>query len=425
MINYDELPCNDILTIDVKSFFASVEAVRRRIHPLYAFVIVVANKNRSGAVVLAASPKVKELYGIKTGSRQYMIPKHDPRIIVVEPSMSLYLKVNEMIIEILRRYAADEDILVYSIDEMLVNVTPVRRLHGDKWTVAKKIQTTIWKELRLVVTIGIGDNPLLSKLALDNEAKKAPNGLAYWSYKDVPSTIWKITDLTDVWGISSGYKARLNNMGIYTMYDLAHADRHKLKDRLGILGLQLYYHAWGVDYTILSEGYGLPKEKTFSKGQVLMRDYTDLGELFIIIQEMVDEVAARLRKHHVSASKISLSISYTRDIEERGFAHQVQLDRCTNNTMELTSNFKRLFQKHWKGQPVRQVNISCGKLSNDHSLQLDLFTSPDRLEKSRAIDDVMDEIRRRFGKSAIFRAYSLQKGGTFLKKANYIGGHKS
>ncbi|WP_018395835.1 UV-damage repair protein uvrX [Bacillus sp. 37MA] len=424
-IDYNTLPKRDLLFIDVKSYFASIEAVRRRIHPLHAYVIVVANKERPGSVILASSPRVKQELGISTGSRNWEINRNDPRLIIVEPSMGLYLKVNKMIVDIVKRFVADEDLHIYSIDEMVIDTTFVTKLHGDKFEIARKIQQTIFKELRLVVTIGIGDNPLLAKLALDNEAKKAPNGMAYWSYENIPETIWRIPKLTDMWGISYGYEERLKRMGIESVYDLAHADKNKLKDRFGIMGLQLFFHSWGVDYTILSERDSLPNgEKSFSKGQVLMRDYYKENEITIVIKEMVDEVSSRLRKHGVAAAKIALTVSYSRDIEERGFNKQMQLPKNTNHTMELTRHFIQIFRQHWQGQPVRQIYVSCGKLRKFEYEQLDLFTTADVMEKSHAIDTVMDELRSRYGKDAIFKAYNLMKGGTYLSRANHIGGHK-
>ncbi|WNS78533.1 hypothetical protein RRU94_00725 [Domibacillus sp. DTU_2020_1001157_1_SI_ALB_TIR_016] len=192
LIEDDDLPRRDILCIDVKSFFASVEAVRRRIYPLYAYVILIANKDRSGSVVLAASPRVKKEFGIRTGARNYEIPK-DPRLVIVEPSMSLYLQVNKMILDIYRRFVPDKDLHIYSIDEVFLDMTASRRLFGDKITIARTIQRMIWQELRLVVTIGIGDNPLLAKLSLDNEGKEAADGIAHWAYEDVPEKVWAIS----------------------------------------------------------------------------------------------------------------------------------------------------------------------------------------------------------------------------------------
>lgn len=421
-IEDDQLPRRSVLCVDVKSFFASVEAVRRRLHPLHAYIIVIANRERSGSVVLAASPRVKKEFGIKTGSRNFEIPK-DPRLMIVEPSMSLYLQVNGMIMAIFRRFVADEDLHIYSIDEAFLDVTASHRLFGDKRTIAKKIQRAIWQELRLVVTIGIGDNPLLAKLALDNEGKDAPDGIACWTYEDVPTKVWNIHPITDMWGISGGYARSLSNIGIESVRDLAHADKWKLKKKFGILGMQMYYHAWGIDYSVLSEKVGV-REKTYSKGQILMRDYYHELEIIIVIKEMTEDVASRLRRHGVAASGIALGISYTRDIEDRGFHHQVLLPRSTNSTAELSAHFVRLFQKHWMEQPVRQIHVVCSKLQPAGHEQIDLFTPPELDEQRHIIDETIDEIRDRFGKDAIFRAYSLMKGGTYLQRAGHVGGHK-
>ncbi|MGG6448270.1 hypothetical protein [Pseudobacillus badius] len=212
-------------------------------------------------------------------------------------------------------------------------------------------------------------------------------------------------------------------MGINSVYDLAHADKYKLKEKFGVLGLQMFYHSWGVDYTILSEKVET-KSKSYSKSQILMRDYYNEREILIVIHEMVDEVAMRLRSHRVSAGKIALAISYSRDIEERGFKHQMQLPRHTNCTKDLNTQFEKLFKKHWRGQPVRQIFVVCGKLEPALYEQIDLFSTNEELEKKHALDEAMDEIRFRFGKSSIFWAHSLLPAGTFLKRANTIGGHK-
>lgn len=164
------------------------------------------------------------------------------------------------------------------------------------------------------MTIGIGDNPLLAKLALDNEGKNARDGLACWSYEDVPEKVWSIDPITDMSGISAGYARSLYNIGIESVRDLAHADKWKLKKKYGILGLQLYYHAWRIDYSVFSDKTG-PREKSHSKGQILMREYYNEDEIIIVIKEMTEDAASLLRRHGVAASGITLGISYARDDE--------------------------------------------------------------------------------------------------------------
>lgn len=141
---------------------------------------------------------MKQEHHIKTGSRMYELPTWDKRIIIAPPRMKLYLKVNAMIQAIFRRYVPAEFIHVYSIDECFLDITGSHLLFGSTEEIVRKIQCDILEELRLYVTVGIGDNPLLAKLALDNVAKNRDDGIAEWRYEDVPETIWKIRHLDDV-----------------------------------------------------------------------------------------------------------------------------------------------------------------------------------------------------------------------------------
>ncbi len=420
-IDYSKLPRRDVLCIDVKSFFASVEAVRRRIHPLDAYIIVISDFERPGAVVLASSPKVKKEFGIKTGSRKYEIPDDD-KLMIVEPSMSLYLEVNQMICDIFRRYVADEDLLVYSIDEAFLDVSATRNLFGEPLDIAKTIQAAIWRELKLVVSVGIGDNPLLAKLALDNAAKKNKSQIAYWSYEDIPYTVWKIPKITDMWGISHGYEKRLSDLGIKSVYDLAHSNPLFLKSYLGIMGLQLYYHSWGVDYSRISEKIQ-PSHHSYSKGQMLMRDYDSKTEIIAVLREMVEQVCSRLRKYDMTCQAIGIYIKFSKHEDEPGFKKTKKLPRATNSTSEISHYFDILFEQNWHGELVRQINVSCDEVRPLEAYQLD-FLGAIQSEKSNKIDSIIDEIRAKYGKTSIFRAYNLADGSTFLKRSGYVGGHK-
>ncbi len=421
-IDYQKLPRRDLLCIDVKSFFASVEAVRRNLHPMDAYIIVISNFNRPGAVVLAASPKVKKEFGITTGSRKFQIPDNK-KIILTEPSMALYLEKNLEICNIFRRYVSEEDLWIYSIDEAFLDVSSTRSIFGTPKEIALKIQKDIYNELGLVTAVGIGDNPLLAKLALDNEAKKQPCQTAYWSYENVPETIWKIPSLTDMWGISRGYEKKLFNLGIGSIYSLAHTNPEILKRSMGIMGLQLFYHSWGVDYSRLSERV-FSKNKSFGKGQILMRDYTSQEEILIIISEMAEEIGARLRKHKYFCRGISIYIGFSKDCIEKGFRKDFHLHYSINDTKELNHYFKYLFLENWKGQPIRQVYLSCTRIVSGKIIQPKLFGNDYNEEKEKDVDSVVDTLRSRFGKSAIFKGHSLEKGSTFLERSGYVGGHK-
>src|SRR5579875_580764 len=248
MVDYSTLPQNKILCVDMKSFYASCSAVMEGLDPLNCYIAIVGDKQRQGSIVLAASPRLKKEFGIKTGSRLFEIPK-DPRIRLVEPKMATYLRVSTELIRVFNRYVPKEAIHVYSVDESFIKVDGTLHLWGDARTIAAKIKKDIEREFQLPCAIGIGPNMLMAKLCLDLEAKN--ENIAEWTYEDVEAKLWKVSPLRKMWGIGRRLEKTLNGMGIFTVGQLARYDLAKLEKKFGIMGNQLYYHAWGVDLSDL------------------------------------------------------------------------------------------------------------------------------------------------------------------------------
>lgn len=423
-IDYSGEPSRDLLCIDVKSFFASVEAVERGIHPLESMIAVVSKPNIQGGLILASSPKVKEKYGIKTGSRVFELP-YKSDIQLVEPRMALYLEKNMEIMRIFKQFVSTEDLYPYSIDEAFLDVTASKSLFGSPREIAYKIQQKIWKEIGLIVTIGIGDNPLLAKLCLDHQAKKDRENsyIGEWRYKDVPYTVWKIRPLSEFWGIGSRREAAFERMGINTIFKLSQSDPVRLKAYMGVLGQQYYFHAHGVDHSRLSKIY-IPKESSYSKNQVLNHDYVMKEQIEIVIREMTEENAARLRKNQVSAGKVRLSVQYAKDVFERGFSKQMTIPP-SDNTFELTEYMLIMFRKNWNESPVRVVNVTFGKIHPKQPLQLSLFEDADMLLRRRELDRAIDNIRERFGYTSLLHASSLLPGAMAKQRAQLLGGHRA
>ncbi|WAA13833.1 UV damage repair protein UvrX [Fervidibacillus halotolerans] len=419
MVDYSKLPHQHILCIDMKSFYASCSAVMLGLDPLDSYVVVAGNHDREGSVVLAASPKMKKEFGIKTGSRLFEVPD-DPRIHIVEPKMATYLRVSTEITRLLYRYVPKEAIHVYSVDESFIKIDGTRYLWGDAYTIAEKIRDEIQRQFQLPCAIGIGPNMLLAKLALDLEAKQS--GIAYWSYRDVPEKLWPITPLHRMWGIGKRLEKRLNGLGIFSVGQLAHYDLATLEGKFGIIGNQLYYHAWGVD---LSE-IGAPimdGQISFGKSQILLRDYKKEEEIRRVILEMSEEVARRARSHEMAGRTISLGIGYSYEEMGGGFYRSKTIDRPTNITMDVYRVCLELFYNHYDGRTVRQISISISNVVPDRWMQLDLF-EPDRWKK-RELGYTMDRIRYRFGSTSLLRAVSYAEGGTERIRAKLVGGHKA
>lgn len=418
MIDYSKIPHKQILCVDMKSFYASCSAVMLGLNPLDCYLVVVGDKKRNGSIVLAASPRMKKEFGIKTGSRMFEIPD-DSRIHIVEPKMATYLRISMEITRVFHRYVPKEAIHTYSVDESFIQVDGATNLWGSAIVIAEKIKDEIEREFQLPCAIGIGPNMLLSKLCLDLEAKK--KGIAEWTYEDVQEKLWKVSPLREMWGIGRRVEKTLNSMGIFTVGQLARYDMKKLEKKLGIMGNQLYYHSWGVD---LSE-IGAPVmdgQISFGKGQVLLRDYKEEEEIKHVVLEMCEEVARRARRHNKAGRTVSFGVSYSQDEFGGGFYRSRTIDRPTNITMDIYNVCLELFHKHYEGKTVRKIDIALSNIVDDHLFQLNLFDLDGW--KKRELGYTVDKIRQRFGSEALLRAVSYTPAGTAKHRAKLVGGHK-
>ena len=422
VFDYSRELSQDILCVDVKSFYASVECVERGLHPLKTMLVVMSNAENSGGLILAASPRAKEILGISNVSRKWEIPPH-PDLLIVPPRMNFYIEKNTEINDIFRKYVSDEDLHIYSIDESFVSVRSSLKLFKRKnaYDMARMIQYHIYKKTGLYVTIGIGDNMLLAKLALDNEAKYNADFIAEWRYKDVPETVWKIENMTDMWGIGERTEKRLNHLGIKSIYDLAHSNFYHLRESLGLIGEQLYASSWGIDRSNIKEQYR-PLEKSYGNSQILTKDYVNKQEIKIVIREMAEQVATRIRKYHCQTGCVSLSVGYSRHAEERGFSRQMKIP-VTSNSKKLVQYCFELFTKYYDGQAVRNIGITYSNLTYTSHLQLDLFEDPSQQIANEKLDLLVDRIRNKYGFQSLVHASSLLEGATAINRSSLIGGH--
>lgn len=419
MVDYSRLPHQHILCVDIKSFYASCSAVMHGLDPLECYLVVVGDKEREGSVVLAASPRMKKEFGIKTGSRMFEVP-NDPRIQIVEPNMSTYLRVSTEITRLFNRYVPKEAIHVYSVDESFIKVDGANLLWGNVLRIAEKIKDDLLREFQLPCAIGIGPNMLMAKLALDLDAKRS--GIALWKYEDIPEKLWPISPLSEMWGIGRRLEKNLNNMGIYSVGQLANYNLSKLEKKFGVMGNQLYYHAWGVD---LSE-IGAPimdGQISFGKSQILLRDYKKIAEIKHVILEMCEEVARRARSGKYAGRTVSLGIGYSYEELGGGFHRSKTIETPTNITMDIYQICLEIFNKHYDGRTVRQISIALSNIIPDENVQLDLFQP--NLWKKRKLGYTVDQIRHRYGSEALLRAVSYAEGGTARRRAKLVGGHKA
>ncbi|GAX00748.1 Y-family DNA polymerase [Secundilactobacillus silagei] len=426
-MNYQKEPHGVFFLIDNKSFYASVEAVARGLNPLKVTLVVMSEAdNTNGGLVLATSPEAKLRYHLQANvSRQREVPQ-DPQLMVVPPRMNLYIKRNLQINDIFRRFVANEDLMPYSIDESILDLTHSWRLFGQTpREVAVRIQKTVRRELGLYTTVGIGDNPLQAKLALDLYAKHTPDLIGEIHYDTVPKTIWPVDQLTDVWSIGKRTAKHLNRLGIHNMYELAHVDPYQLNAELGLMGQQLFALAWGIDRSQLRKRRG-PKNASLGNSQVLPRDYVQQVEIETVIKEVGEQVAARLRHHHKLAGCISLGVGFSYAASEAdgrsGFHQELRIAPTDQNAV-ISQALLRIFHQHWQGQAIRNLAVYTSRLSPATGLQLNFFEPAKNQIKRVKADHVVDDIRDQFGFTKLVYASSLMHGGTAISRASLVGGH--
>lgn len=417
MIDYSLYPRHNILCIDIRSFYASVEAVKLGLNPLTTLLAVVGDVKRQGSIVLATSPALKKKYRLSNVNRFYELP-NDPNIYIVQANMADYVNISVQITKLLHNYAPKEAIHPYSIDEMWITVDGVSHLFGSRMQIAEQIKDDIFQSFGLTCAIGIGDNKFLAKVVMDLHAKRKENGIAQCTYEDVKRKLWPFP-VEKIWGIGSRMKRNLNNLGITTLGQLAQFPLKQLKKHFGIMGEQLYWHAWGIDLSPAFGNFTKTDRKSYGHGISLLRNYSK-EETLICILDLCEEVCRRARTDKMAGQTIHLGIGYCQETGG-GFSHSTSISTATNITMDVYRVCIKLFQMHYDGKSkIRRVYVTLTNLVDDDVTQLDLFN--DRT-KQKDIGYVMDEIRNKFGSTAILRASSYTDAGITLERSKKIGGH--
>lgn len=409
-----------IICIDLKSFFASCECLVKGVDP-FTYPLVVANPTQgNGAITLAVTPYLKTL-GVKSRGRLYEI---NPKIKyeIARPQMGLYLKKSKEVVSVYLDYISSDDLHVYSIDECFLDVTHYLKLYNKTdYELAIDILNKVKEKTGLTATCGIGPNMLLAKVAMDIEAKHNADCIAKWTKDDIKTKLWSIEPLSKMWGIGPRMEKRLNILGIKSIKDLALYDKNVLKDKFGIMGLELWNHANGIDLSVINDYKTVSKDKSYSHSQVLFKDYND-ENIKIIIREMVEVLCARMRKNHKECMGISFGISYSKNVGG-GFYHSIKLPVPTDNIKEIYNECIFMLDLYYEFLPIRKVSIALTGLIPKVGVQLNLFEKLDDITKEDNLNNTIDEIKDRFGKNSLLKASSLLEDSTAIERNKKIGGH--
>ena len=409
-----------IAVIDMKAFYAFIECIERKLNPFTTPLVVCDPTRGDGTIVLSVSPFLKD-QGVPSRCRRRELPKIEG-LIEATPRMELYVKKSAEIISIVLDFVGEDDIHIYSIDEFFVNLGPYLKMYNcTPYQLVRKIQNAITTKTGLITTAGLSYNMLMAKVALDVDAKKRAPYIAQWTKADVKNKLWKITPLTKMWGISFGYQAKLNAMGIETVGQLANTDKNLLKQKFGIMGEQLWEHANGIDNTNIRDKY-IPEDTSFSIGQVLYKDYTP-EQAKLILKEMNDDLSMRLREHCKTTRRIGVTCGYTYS-EGGGFSHQVTLDYPTDDTDKLYDDIVKIFEKYVGNHKIRQLYISFSQLQSGLYEQMNLFETTKEDLTKRKMNQTIDELKRKYNKNIILRASALLEESTAKTRHEQIGGHR-
>ena len=404
-----------IMSIDLKSFFASCECVNRGLDP-FATPLVVADTSRGkGAMTLAVTPYLRSK-GVNSRSRVFELPKNI-KIIFAKPRMKLYETYSNKVREIFKSFISEEDIHIYSIDEVFMDATDYLKYY--KMTdieLAKTIMKTIKDKTGLTSTCGIGPNIFLSKVAMDIEAKHNKEFIAKWTYNDIETKLQNLEPLSVVWGIGKNTEKKLNNLGIKKVKDINNYTRDFYIKRFGnVAGNDIWCKANGIDFTTIKDLNERVKNKSISMSQILYRDYTK-EEAILIVKEMNDMLSNRLRRMNKTTKLIYLGINYSRDLCKR-FKETILLNESEDIPERIYEVLEYIYYKNIENLPIRKVTIAYSKLSDKRCTQLSLFEN--NIIERDEYHKVIDKINERFGNTSLLRASSLLKNSTIKNREKF------
>lgn len=411
--------------IDLKSFYASVECMERGLDPMTTNLVVADPERSEKTICLAVSPSMRAL-GIPGRCRVFQIPKNI-EYIMASPRMQLYIEYSAEIYAVYLKYISKEDIHVYSIDEVFMDVTdylPMYQMSAKE--LSMKIMQDVFDSTGITATAGIGTNLYLAKIALDITAKHVDDHIGILDEESYQKTLWNHKPLTDFWRIGAGISNRLERMGIYTMGQVAAADKAMLYKLFGIDAELLIDHAWGRETTTMADIKAYkPKTNSISSGQVLGCDYSyEEGKL--VVKEMADLLSLELVDKGLVTDSITLHVGYTNRVEKKSAHGTATMTVTTSSAKKIIEYTLKLYEQIVdRYTPIHKINLTFNNVVDEMYQQYDLFTDPAELEREHKMQKAMLDIKEKFGKNAILKGMNLQEGATTRERNCQIGGHKS
>ena len=447
------------IAIDLKSFYASVECVERGLDPLTTRLVVADSTRTDKTICLAVSPALKA-YGIPGRPRLFEVNQQIERLkrerpgleldfIIAPPQMAKYLEVSGKVYSVYLRLIAPEDIHVYSVDEVFIDATDYLRMYQtDAHQLAMRLIQDVLRETGVTATAGIGPNLYLAKVAMDIEAKhrsadKDGVRIAELGERSYREKYWTHRPLTDFWRIGHGTENRLASAGMYTLGDVARMslrNEEVLYKLFGVNAELLIDHAWGWEPCTMADiKQYRPTASSLSSGQVLMEPYS-YEKARLIVREMTDLLSLDLVEKRLVTTQLVLHVGYeagkgkgpmVKDwygrLTPKPAHGSVNLPFATSSTSIILRDMLKLFDKIVDRKLfVRRIYVVASQVKREEDMegaQLSLFEDMERLEKERKQQEVILEIRRKFGKNAILKGMNFEEGATTRERNRQIGGH--
>lgn len=387
-----------ILHSDMNCFYASVEMMLDPSLRGKPVAVCGSTENRHG-IVLAKSELAKKA-GVKTGMVNWEARQLCPGLIMVKPQYDQYLKYSELARNIYQRYT--DQVEPYGMDECWLDVTGSYRVCGDGMKIAESIRQEIKEELGLTVSIGVSYNKIFAKLGSDMKKPDAVTEIPEDSFQE---KVWPLP-ASDLLFVGRATAAKFNKYGIHTIGDIAATDPEFLRRLLGVNGLQLWKYAAGKDDTPVMHKDFVSPIKSVGHGITCTADLENEDEVWKVMLELSQDIGHRLRIHKLKASGIQISVR-SNDLGFRQY--QAPLSLSTQSPSVIAHKAIQIFHDNYRWtMPVRAVTVRAINLRpKDDPEQINLFTDMRRVEKAERLDDCVEEIRRRFGKRAVFQACLL------------------
>ena len=505
------------IAIDLKSFYASVECKERELDPMTTNLVVADKSRTEKTICLAVSPSLKS-YGIPGRARLFEVVQKvkevnkrricmapgkkfagasvdkklgvssrgrifeiDPKIeyMITPPRMHLYMEYSCRVFKIFLEFIAKEDIHVYSIDEVFMDVTDY--LNTYRMTareLAGKIIREIQQETSIAATAGIGTNLYLCKVAMDIVAKHIEpdqNGVRIAELTEISyrKLLWAHQPITDFWRVGQGYAKKLAEVGLFTMGDVARCSLGKpgeyynedlLYRLFGVNAELLIDHAWGWEpCTIADVKAYKPENNSMGAGQVLHCPY-NFEQTKIVVKEMIDQLALDLVDKRLVTDQIVLTIGYDIKNLEQGTKKNVgeittdwygrklpkhahgtaNLKQHTSSSRLMTQAVVKLYNEIVNPDLlIRRITMAANHVISEKEVkeeqqyeQMNLFTDfgiakkekeekNEKLEREKKMQKAMLDIKKKYGKNAILKGMNLQEDGTAMERNRQIGGHKA